>query len=193
MSPHPGKITRERLIETAWALAEQEGIEKLSLARLADALGIAAPSLYHHMRGKADLIRAVNERTIEMLFSALYGAADQGEGQPQAQITALAHAYRVFAHAHPVTYALAFTTIDPAARPDAADQERAVLPLQAIMARISGEARSLDALRGLLALIHGFVMLELNAQLRRGGDSGAAFDYAVRAYLTGCAMEGEAG
>jgi hypothetical protein len=53
------------------------------------------------------------------------------------------------------------------------------------MAEITGEAESLPALRGLLALMHGFVMLELAQQFRRGGDLDAAYDKAVRAYLNG--------
>ena len=55
------------------------------------------------------------------------------------------------------------------------------------MAQITGEAQSLAALRGALALVHGFVMLELKGQLEREGDVGAAFAAAVQAYLQGWA------
>jgi hypothetical protein len=53
------------------------------------------------------------------------------------------------------------------------------------MAEIAGEAYSLTALRGLLALIHGFVVLEINQQLRRGGNLDAAYQESLAAYLAG--------
>ena len=57
--------------------------------------------------------------------------------------------------------------------------------VQQIMGQISGEANSLPALRGSLALTHGFVTLELNGQFRRGGDLAAQFTEIVNAYLRG--------
>ena len=105
--------------------------------------------------------------------------------EPRAQLLALARAQRAFAHAHPAAYLLAFTTTAPEQRPDAAGLEQSALPLQALMAAISGEAQSLPALRGALALIHGFVMLELKAQFQRGGDLDSAFEAALAAYLDG--------
>ena len=53
------------------------------------------------------------------------------------------------------------------------------------MAKITGQKQSLPALRGALALVHGFVMLELKDQLQRGGDLTMAFDASVNAYLHG--------
>ena len=57
--------------------------------------------------------------------------------------------------------------------------------VQEIMARISGAENSLAALRGSLALTHGFITLELNGQFRRGGDLSETFDQIIRAYLAG--------
>lgn len=54
-----------------------------------------------------------------------------------------------------------------------------------MIAEISGERYALVALRGALALAHGYVMLELNRQLRRGRDLDKTFDQVIIAYLTG--------
>jgi hypothetical protein len=59
------------------------------------------------------------------------------------------------------------------------------IPLQRVMAEISGAAHSLAALRGVWGLINGFLLLELNGQFRRGGDLEAAFVQSVEAYLEG--------
>jgi hypothetical protein len=53
------------------------------------------------------------------------------------------------------------------------------------MAAISGVEDSLAALRGALALLHGFVMLELKDQFRRGGDLGETFEKVIEAYVAG--------
>ncbi|HID53966.1 MAG TPA: hypothetical protein EYP41_18255 [Anaerolineae bacterium] len=60
-----------------------------------------------------------------------------------------------------------------------------ILPIQEIIAGITGPKKSLAALRGALALAHGFVMLEINQQLQRGGNLNADFQQAVNAYLNG--------
>src|ERR687896_2443295 len=49
-------LSRERVLETAVALADRHGLEWLSMRKLADALGVAAMSLYYHVPNKVDLI-----------------------------------------------------------------------------------------------------------------------------------------
>ncbi len=186
MSPFPGRINREAVIQTAIELIEAEGVEQLSVNVLAERLGVKTPSLYRYVRNKTDLLRAVNEATFSALFAVLYPALET-PGHAQARVMAVAQAYRAFAHQHPVSYGLAYTNTIPELRPDESALEQAALRFQALMAELSGEANSLVALRGLLALIHGFVMLELGGQLRRGGDLSAAFSGSVEAYIRGWA------
>jgi AcrR family transcriptional regulator len=187
MSPYPAQINREIIVHTARELVEAEGPDQLSLHRLARELGVKTPSLYRYVENKAALLRAINEETTRRLFAAIDAALTGAGDDPHAQMLAIARGYRAFAVAHPAVYMLAFSTVEEEARPEAAAQEEAVLPIQAIMARISGEADSLAALRGALALIHGYVALEINRQLRRGGDLEADFHTALRAYLDGWA------
>lgn len=184
MSPFPAKINREAVVQAAVNLIEAEGVEQLSVNILAKCLGVKTPSLYRYVTNKSDLLRAVNEATFTALFTALEPAL-QTPGDAHTRAMAVAHAYRAFAHAHPVAYGLAYTNTIPEIRPNSSALEQAVLPYQALMAELSGEEGSLTALRGLLALIHGFVMLELAGQLRRGGNLGEAFTTSVEAYLNG--------
>ena len=72
-----------------------------------------------------------------------------------------------------------------ATRPDEAYMVQLITPVQELMAALVGEAESLTALRGAYALVHGYVMLELNEQLRRGGDLEAVYQEVIRAYLRG--------
>jgi len=60
-----------------------------------------------------------------------------------------------------------------------------ILIYQQLIAEITGEATSLTALRGFVALLHGFVMMEIAGQFRRRGDLDDAFFQSVVAYLRG--------
>lgn len=183
--PYPAQTDRLTIITTARTLIEDNGVEPLTLTDLAAALGIKAPSLYRHVPNKAALLLAINELTLQELFDAFAAALTTAPPDPHSQLQAVLHSYRTFALAHPQTYSLALTTTDPSERPDAHQLEQMVLPIQAIMAAISGAEQSLPALRGALALVHGFVMLELKGQFQRGGDLNGAFAAAVTAYIRG--------
>ncbi len=49
-------LTRERVIHAAVALADERGIESLSMRKLAVELGVEAMSLYHHVKSKEDIL-----------------------------------------------------------------------------------------------------------------------------------------
>jgi AcrR family transcriptional regulator len=185
MSPYPSQTNRAGIIETARQLIERDGVEALSLGKVAAALDIKAPSLYRHIRNKNALLQAVIEQTYLSLFAAYDEALDQSGDDPAERLLNLSRSHRRFAHENPNTYMLAYTTPNPElnTNPDML-LERAI-SIQEIMSRITGEENSLPALRGSLALVHGYVMLELNGQFRRGGDLAATFDAVLEAYLRG--------
>lgn len=183
--PYPTQVTYDSVVEKARAMIEAEGVEHLSLHKLAAALGVKAPSLYRYFDSKSALLRAVNTVTSQQLVEALRAAAAVAPAEPAARWLAIAQAYWMFAHQYPATYGLAFTNTLTELRPDENASETLALPLQALMAQVVGESESLPALRGAWALIHGFVMLELSGQFRRGGDLDAAFEKSVQAYIAG--------
>ncbi|UOY00727.1 TetR/AcrR family transcriptional regulator [Blastococcus sp. PRF04-17] len=49
-------LSRERVLDTAVALADEMGIEALSMRKLGEALGVEAMSLYNHVANKVDLL-----------------------------------------------------------------------------------------------------------------------------------------
>jgi AcrR family transcriptional regulator len=60
-------LTRDEIIERAVALADTEGIERLSMRRLGEALGVEAMSLYHHVPNKTALLDAM----VDSVFAEL--------------------------------------------------------------------------------------------------------------------------
>jgi AcrR family transcriptional regulator len=60
-SPDPDRsaLDRDRIVTAAVALADDEGLDAVSMRRLGAALGVEAMSLYHHIGGKDDLLGAM--------------------------------------------------------------------------------------------------------------------------------------
>lgn len=56
-----GRSTRERILDTAFALSTAENSSGISMRKLADACGVNVATIYHHFPSKADLLRAVLE------------------------------------------------------------------------------------------------------------------------------------
>ena len=95
----------DAVVDGAAALADAEGLEAVTLARLAADLGVRAPSLYAHVGGLPDLRRRLAARGARELGAALQAAA-AGRARGDA-LAAVAGAYRRYARAHPGTYAAA--------------------------------------------------------------------------------------
>jgi AcrR family transcriptional regulator len=183
--PYPAQIDLDTILETARGLIEESGVDALSLGRLAADLGVKAPSLYRHVANKDALIQGVSTQLVTHLFEAIDEAVASAGDAPEDRLMAAARSYRRFAHANPRTFVLAMTDDEPASQPDPDYLVELILPLQEIVAEMVGEENSLPALRGLYAVMHGFVLAELTGQFRRGGDLDAAFDGAVSSQIRG--------
>jgi AcrR family transcriptional regulator len=60
-------ITRQSIIEAAFRVLDREGMDRLSMRRVADELGTGAASLYWHVRNKDELLQLLFERVTENL------------------------------------------------------------------------------------------------------------------------------
>ena len=182
--PYPSQIDRDSIIKTARQMIEAEGVDKLSLRSLAEALGVKAPSLYRYVRNKTALLRAINERTARELAQHLYDAADENLPARE-RLIAVARAFRQFAHENPACYMLSSSTPQDETRPDFDERVELVIPIQQIFSEIAGEDESLAAIRGAYAFMHGWVILELMQQFERGGDLDKHYERSFRAYIAG--------
>jgi AcrR family transcriptional regulator len=105
------------IVDVAHVLLEEEGADGLSTRRLADRLGIRAPSLYSHFANKQELEAAlVSDGLLDLgdrLEVAIAGSTDP--------IIGVANAYRAFANARPHLFRLMYrvpwreTQLDPEA------------------------------------------------------------------------------
>ena len=66
------RLSRERVVRAAVALADEAGIESLSMRRLGEALGVEAMSLYNHVANKGQLLDGM----VDLVFSEIDTPAD---------------------------------------------------------------------------------------------------------------------
>jgi AcrR family transcriptional regulator len=67
LRPRP-RLTREQIIVSALAIADAEGVEALSMRRLADELGAGTMSLYRHVRNKSELFALMKDAIVADLL-----------------------------------------------------------------------------------------------------------------------------
>jgi AcrR family transcriptional regulator len=152
-------LTPAIVVAEAARVADQVGLDRLTLAAVAQQLGVALPSLYKHIRGIDALqqqlaIRALNEVT-ERVTDATVGRSGQ------AALQALARAYRDYARSHPGSYPATLRAPDPTDPAHLAAAERTVRVVYAVLEAygLTG-VRAIDATRTLRSALHGFVALE---------------------------------
>lgn len=63
------KIRREQIAQSALELIAAEGMKGFSLARLADRIGFAPSAIYHHFKGRSEILDAV----LDLLETRLQG------------------------------------------------------------------------------------------------------------------------
>ena len=92
-----------QIIDTARVLLEAVGSEGLTMRRLADKLGIRAPSLYKHVNGRPALELALVEIGLDETGLAMHAAVEGSNGEP---VSDLLGAYRAMGRANPELYRL---------------------------------------------------------------------------------------
>ena len=133
-------LDRGQVIDAAARLADADGVESVSLARVAAVLGVASPSLYSYVDGLAALRRELAVEASAQLGTALRRAIADREGVDA--LSEVAHAYRAFAHQHPGLYAMLHTTPGPGEDPELFTAFAALVPDLACCAHEAGSAGS---------------------------------------------------
>src|SRR5205814_2140053 len=115
-APQVGPVPRaglnaERVAAEAAAVADEVGLDRLTLAAVAQRLGVSLPSLYKHVRGLDGLRRDLSVLSVRELTGVLSAAAVGRSGRDG--LVAIAAAYREYARAHPGRAAATVRAPDP--------------------------------------------------------------------------------
>ncbi len=186
VSPRAG-LDRAAVAKAAGALADEEGLERLSLARVAERLGVRGPSLYNHVAGLEGVRREL----------ALLGTRELGERMRRVAVgragdealAAIAEAYRSFVKERPGLYAATLRASGSSDVPDPrlrAVEEEVVGVVLAVLAPygLQGD-EALHAVRGLRSIVHGFATLEVAGGFGLALDTDQSFRRLLRTFIEG--------
>ncbi|MDR7318585.1 TetR/AcrR family transcriptional regulator C-terminal domain-containing protein [Brevibacillus nitrificans] len=79
MKKQQPQISEDKILEASWELLGEEGIEKFSMRRLADRLGIQAPSLYWYFKSKQKLYQRLANQVSRMILEEFHSEGDWKE------------------------------------------------------------------------------------------------------------------
>lgn len=147
-------LTRERVLEAALRLVDEEGLSALTMRALGTRLGVDPMSVYRHVPGKAALRDGIGE----LLWAELEGST---EADPDWRLSmrSLATAIRWLAREHPNAYPLLLAgKVSPV--PGLRLHES---HLEALQAAGYDETRAADILRAVFGYAFGYAMMELSS------------------------------
>jgi AcrR family transcriptional regulator len=185
-------LTPEAVIDAAVAIADAEGLEAVTLTRLAADLGVRPPSLYKHVAGldavrRGLALRGMTEANRRLQLATIGKARDDA-------LYALADAYWRFARERPGLYAASLRAARPEEPDVAAAGEALLATVLAVLCGYGvGDADALHATRGLRAIIHGFVSLDAAGGFRLELDLDESFRRLLAAFAADLAARGAAG
>jgi AcrR family transcriptional regulator len=159
-------------VAAARRLLEDEGPGSLTMRRLADEMGIRAPSLYKHFPGKAAVEAAVISDALFDIGDVTHAAL---HGRDESPLLSLLIAYRRYCVAHPNLYRLATGGHLPRASLPPGLEEWAGNPWYVV----SGDPSLAQAL---WSFAHGMVVLELDERYPPGSDLDATWRAGAAAF-----------
>ncbi|WP_438445294.1 TetR/AcrR family transcriptional regulator [Gorillibacterium sp. sgz5001074] len=183
MSPRIG-ADLDVILRAAAEIADDRGLEEVTLASVAQKLNIRSPSLYNHVDGLPGLRRKLAAFGMEQLYGRLSDAVEgrRGEGA----VRALATTYVDFARSNPGLYAAALRAPGPGEEELAGLGGRLVkLVLDAMADYALPQEAALHAVRGLRSIIHGFSALERQGAFGLKLQTGDSLQLLLDAFLTG--------
>ncbi len=180
----PTRLSRDSIVNAALTFLDREGWDALTINALANQLGTKGPSLYNHVNSLEDLRRTVRMRVVGDIIDMLNTV---GEGRTRDDaVTAMASAYRSYAHHHPGRYS-AFTRMPLGGDdPEFTEATRAAAaPVISVLASygLDGDNAFYAALEFWSAM-HGFVLLEMTGAMS-GIDTDVVFTDMVMRLATG--------
>jgi AcrR family transcriptional regulator len=108
-SPRPERLSRERIVAEAIVLADRDGLDALSMRRLAASLEVDPMSLYHHVRDKEALLDAMGDALVARI------ERPEAAGEWTVQLRGLILAARAVMLRHPWSARVLQSRVQPGA------------------------------------------------------------------------------
>lgn len=174
--PAPPRTSLDAIVRAGRAVLDEDGVDALTMQRVAGAVGVRAPSLYKHVQDRDALVRLIAADVVRELGTVVREEAVTGD--PGTDLVAIAHAFRRWAHAHPGAFALLFSRMPDAWVSVEADAG-SIEPLLRTAAALADPDHALEAARTVVAWAAGFIGMELAGAFRLGGDVDRAYAWGI--------------
>lgn len=161
---------KAEIVAAARDILDAEGVQAVTMRRIAERLGIRAPSLYKHLPDKGRVEAALQAQC----FTELAEVLEAVEVREPGDLLALALGYRRFALDNPHLYRIT-EVIHRDSLPEGVE-DRAALPL---LRTLGGD---MDLARAVWAFAHGMVVLELEDRFPPGADLDTAWRLGCEAF-----------
>nr|WP_297429358.1 TetR/AcrR family transcriptional regulator [uncultured Actinotalea sp.] len=151
-------LSRDRIVDAAIALADEKGVEGLTMRALGRALGVEAMSLYHHVPNRDDVLDGVVDRTYAEFYAPVVG------GEWKDELRRRSHSAREVLRRHPWVIPL----LSSRGRPGHATLSH----LDAVLGVLAAAGFSLPMAAHAFALVdshlYGFLVQEVSLPLSPG-------------------------
>ncbi|HLX56172.1 MAG TPA: WHG domain-containing protein [Ktedonobacteraceae bacterium] len=185
-------LDQASVVEAAAKLVDEEGIEQLTLGRLAERLGVRTPSLYNHIAGLPGLKHDLALYCLRELRDCITRATVGKSGMEA--IIALADAYRAYGKKTPGRYALTLQAPPPGDREVQVVAQQVVEVVLAVLAPYKlSEEDAIHAIRGLRSIVHGFISLEVAGGFGIPIDLDASFHWIINLFIDGLSRSAATG
>ena len=190
MSPR-SNLTKELVVQAASDLLNTEGLDALSLNRLAEILDIRTPSLYNHVDGLPGLMRELSILIARNLAERLSDAAI-GQSGPELVMSVM-QSYRSYIKEFSGLYLSTLRVsgmqeeVDPELEKEEARSLKVALAVMASFG-LQGED-AIHAVRAFRSLVHGFATLEVYGGFGMPLDLNESFVRLVDLFIAGLQKE----
>lgn len=167
-------LTGDRLAGAAADLADEVGVDALSLSALARHFGVAVPSLYAHVSSLRDLQVRVAllalEESADLVAAALAGVSGRDA------LAAVGGVWRAYAREHPGRYAATRLPLDAATAAASAGPRHADLARASVRGYALSDVDETHAVRLLGATFHGYAALDAAGAFSHGAPAAPTSD-----------------
>ncbi|WP_416654174.1 TetR/AcrR family transcriptional regulator [Bacillus amyloliquefaciens] len=182
MSPRVG-MSLDMIIRAASDIADEKGLNEVTLAAVAKSLNVKPPSLYNFVNGLHGIKTELAISGLSMLYEKM--AASSAGLSGETALLALADAYIHFAEANPGLYEATFQKVK-----DGGIEKLSSLLVDLVVRQLTanGYARpenAIHAARGLRSLLHGFAVLRKQSAFELTESIKESRKFAVIAFLRG--------